>query len=393
MKKRFLIISSVILVLSSVLLWFAPDTRAESEYDRVKKLVEELEKKQKQKQQALNNLESQIKKIEKSIKELENEIKSLDHQIHEQEEKIAVKEGEIENTKAQLEEASLLLDEAIARVNEQDALLKARVRAMYETGEVSYLEVLLNADSIGDFLSRIDMMEKVVNSDIDLLTQYQANKKEVELRKEEVEAYLAQLEQEYDELNQEMETLNKLRKDKTVRVASLEADYENADKLREQEEAELAKIAKEYSDAKKKLNTLKFDGVLRWPVPDSDGITSNYGYRTHPVTGKKESMHNGLDIGAPQGTTIIAAADGEVILAEYYGTYGNTVMIDHGGGIVTLYGHIRKGGIKVKKGQKVSRGDKIAEVGATGRATGPHLHFSVIKDGVYIDPMKYLKKN
>lgn len=392
MKKRFLVVITVILTLSGALFWFAPDTQAETEYQKYKKLVEQLEKQQKQKQQEISNLEKQIKTIEKNIKQLENEIKSLDNQIAKQEEKISIKEEEIEQTKEQLEEAAQLLDEAIARVNEQDALLKSRVRAMYETGEVSYLEVLLNADSIGDFLSRIDMMEKVVNSDMDLLAQYQENKRIVEQRKAEVEQYLAKLEQEYEDLNKYMAELNDLRKSKSVMVASLEEDHENAAKEKEKLDAELAKIAKEYSDANKKLNALKFDGVLKWPVPDSDRITSSYGYRTHPVTGKKSSMHNGIDIGAPQGTKIVAAADGVVILAEYYGTYGNTVMIDHGGGVVTLYGHIRNGGIKVKKDQKVSKGDKIAEVGSTGRATGPHLHFSVIKDGVYVDPMKYFNK-
>jgi Membrane proteins related to metalloendopeptidases len=130
--------------------------------------------------------------------------------------------------------------------------------------------------------------------------------------------------------------------------------------------------------------------AFAWPVPSAHGISSEFGYRTHPLTGKL-SLHNGIDIPAPEGTPIVAAEDGKVIAASYMNDYGNTVIIDHGGGLWTLYGHIKEGGILVRVGQQVRRGQIIALVGSTGNATGPHLHFTVYKNQEAVNPMNYLR--
>ncbi|MEC0173119.1 M23 family metallopeptidase, partial [Paenibacillus graminis] len=131
------------------------------------------------------------------------------------------------------------------------------------------------------------------------------------------------------------------------------------------------------------------NGPFLLPV-GSARISSPYGVRTHPVTGEVGKMHTGTDFAVPQGTSIHAADSGTVIVAEWWSGYGYTVVIDHGGGVWTLYGHIREGGIKVSVGDRVSRGQTIAESGATGRVTGPHLHFEVRIDGKPVDPMPYL---
>lgn len=119
-------------------------------------------------------------------------------------------------------------------------------------------------------------------------------------------------------------------------------------------------------------------------------ISSNFGRRTHPVTGEVGKMHTGVDFAVGQGTTVHAAEAGTVILAEWYGGYGNAVIVDHGGGMWTLYGHLRTGGTAVKVGDHVSRGEKLAESGSTGQSTGPHLHFEVRINGSTVDPMPYL---
>lgn len=130
--------------------------------------------------------------------------------------------------------------------------------------------------------------------------------------------------------------------------------------------------------------------VLAWPVPSVHGISSGFGYRTNPITGKR-SLHNGIDIPAPKGTPIVAAENGKVIVADYMNGYGNTVIIDHGNGLWTLYGHIKEGGILVSVGQQVRRGQTIALVGSTGNATGSHLHFTVYKNQVAVNPLHYLQ--
>ncbi len=118
-------------------------------------------------------------------------------------------------------------------------------------------------------------------------------------------------------------------------------------------------------------------------------LSSGYGTRVHPITGKTKG-HTGVDLAAPQGTDIHAAEGGVVIVAEWWSGYGNTVIIDHGDNVWTLYGHIRNDGIKVEKGEHVKKGQKIAEVGSTGNSTGPHLHFEVRINGSPVDPMPYL---
>ncbi|HBI04642.1 MAG TPA: hypothetical protein DDY49_11510, partial [Paenibacillaceae bacterium] len=129
-------------------------------------------------------------------------------------------------------------------------------------------------------------------------------------------------------------------------------------------------------------------GQFVWPVRGT--ITSYYGYRSDPFNGRS-SYHDGLDIAAPGGTPIHAAASGTVTFAGTMNGYGNVVIIFHGNGLSSFYAHIRNGGIKVSKGQSVSQGQYIAQVGSTGRSTGNHLHFSVIKNGSKVDPMSYLR--
>lgn len=138
------------------------------------------------------------------------------------------------------------------------------------------------------------------------------------------------------------------------------------------------------------IENIEGNGEYLWPVPSSKRITSEFGYRTHPISGE-HSFHSGLDIGASQGDDIVAVDHGSIVLARYQGGYGNTVVIDHGDGLRTLYAHMRHGGIH-QEGQEVNRGEKIGEIGSTGNSTGPHLHIEFLEDGVPQDPGLYLNK-
>ncbi|WP_339060460.1 M23 family metallopeptidase [Tepidibacillus marianensis] len=176
-------------------------------------------------------------------------------------------------------------------------------------------------------------------------------------------------------------------------VTKLRSEQDDLSEATAEEEKLLSQLAAAQSAALKKQNKLPVaynGGQFAWPVPGHSRISSDYGWRIHPIYHTRK-FHAGIDIPAPQGSTIVAADDGVVILTSYVNGYGNTVMIDHGSGIQTMYPHIRNGGIKVSVGQKVTKGQKIAEIGSTGNSTGPHTHFEVRKNGTAVNPWTYLK--
>lgn len=354
--------------------------------------IKQLKRKQQEAKEALNQLESQMSALEKEEKTLYNELLKLDTLITETRLKIEKKEKDIEETEEKAYQAALELKEAEARVEEQEVLLKTRVRSMYESGgKVSYLEVLLGSSSFGQFLERLDFLSMIVQQDQKIIEDFIRDKELVAQKKLEIEDFLVQLEGQLGELNQLQANQQAQEKKKTLRIAEIDKTKEELARLEEEEAQNAINLANQISSKSKEIEQLKFDGEFTWPVPDSYRITSHFGLRVDPFTGAR-SGHNGTDIGAPQGTTIVAASGGVVLIAEYVRGYGNTVIIEHGNSVRTLYGHIRNGGIKVKAGQTVKKGQKIAEVGSTGRSTGPHLHFEVHEKGKQTDPMKYLKK-
>ena len=220
--------------------------------------------------------------------------------------------------------------------------------------------------------------------------------KSLEDKRNEISDLKALKQQEEDNAQEQLEAM-------LVAIADLEVSRSAAEKevqktqqaLKELEKAEdaLEADSKELEKLIRKLSSsgAYTGGVMQWPLPGYYKISSYFGMRMHPIL-KYNKMHGGIDIGAPKGTPIHAAASGKVICAAWRsGGSGNTVIIDHGGGITTLYFHIMNGGILVKEGQTVVAGDVIAKVGSTGLSTGPHLHFEVRKNGVRQDPLNYVK--
>lgn len=309
-------------------------------------------------------------------------------------------EAEVDEAEKQLKQTEQELEEAIAQVEKQDELLQKRTRLMYSNGVVSYLEVLLSATSFSDFLDRFDSLQLILQSDREMLDSFKGAQQAVEDKKLEVETQLATLEEMYAELEREEQVLIEKESEKEELITKLNAKYEQLDALHdelseisEEEERNLVKIASELSKLyaeKKRIANPYSGGKLGMPIDSSYRVTSNFGVRIHPITGKKKA-HNGIDFGAPSGTPIYAAESGVVIVSKYTSGYGNTVIIDHGNGLWTLYGHIKNKGLLVSEGDEVKRGDKIALVGSTGNSTGPHLHFEVRKNEVPVNPSSYLK--
>ena len=293
------------------------------------------------------------------------------------------------------------LEEARGLREIQYEVFRDRIRVMYMNGSIGYLEVLFNASSFSDFLSRLDFINLIAEYDrgvLDRLREIEAEIEEhvrvVERQKREVEILQAQLEKKQIELeialNQKYALLERLAGDERMYEQQI-ADWLQADRdieeliKRKEEEARRAAAAALRASLVPVTYT---GGAIAWPVPSSGRITSAYGTRPSPFTGRPE-FHTGLDIGAPTGTPIVAAEDGVVIFSGTMSSYGRTVIIDHQNGMSTLYAHASQ--LDVSVGDNVSRGQVIARVGSTGNSTGPHLHFEVRIGGVHKNPSGFLQ--
>ena len=360
-------------------------------------------------QQSINELKKSLNALRETKKKTQAEIKAKKGDLANVEQQKALYDEQTANIELSIEytvelvtqislaiaERELELAEARKREAELEELYIARVQAMEDMGDVSYLGILLQAESLAEFLSRWDAVQEIMARDQKLAGELLAARVEIEeaialleedkqeereRRRElaETQVELAVLSAEMDAMMAEyMAEMAKLMADEK-RLADAEA---KADKEIKEQEAELARIIEEQ---KKRNNTKYVGGAYTWPVPGHHTVSSKFGMRKHPVY-KVQRHHTGIDIPAPKGTKIIAANSGEIITMTKSGGYGNYIVIDHGGGQATLYAHMSSFA-KVSVGAKVKTGDVIGYVGSTGVSTGNHLHFEIIINGERVDP-------
>lgn len=395
LKKIVYSLIALVLVFSFVLL--PVSVLAESEWDKLDREIQQLQQQKEASQKAAEDIKKQISGAKQEQSVIRKELEEINKEITKSEQSLFKLERQIADTTIDAKAAAEELEEAEDRVADRDELLKTRVRLMYKNGSVGYLELLLNSTSFSDFIQRFNTMKKIVAQDKSILDDNIRDKNIIADKKEQIDTYLASLEQLFTETEELKASLRAKKEKQQYQMTALNEKVEELNGANAEEEKIIMELAAAQSKLINEKRLLQFGGgKFIWPVPESTRITSEFGVRYDPFTGV-QTGHTGIDIGRPdpngkslQGADILAAADGVVILASYVNGYGNTVMIDHGSGIWTLYGHIRNGGIMVKVGQAVARGDKIAEVGSTGRSTGPHLHFEVREDNKAVSPWKYL---
>lgn len=380
-----------LLVVVALLFTIVPPAPAQaSKVDELNRELKKIEQQMKNSQAQIKKAEQEIVTINKKEKEVEKEIESLTKEIEKKLKLIADKEEEIKTTEDQLLQTAAELEEAEKRVEDRDELLRSRVRLMYTNGAVTYLDVLFSATSFSDFLDRYRSLSLIVNQDKNILAENIKDKNFIAEAKVQIETDLAFLRDAYAELEAEKSSLQKKQNDRKVMIAQLHQRKEHLEEISEEEEKALNDAAKLKAKLYEEITKLMaHEGKFRWPLKEDYPITSNFGYRIHPIT-KKKKLHAGTDIGAPKGTHVVAAGSGVVITAKYWGGYGNAVMIDHGNGMWTLYAHLNK--IRVKEGDKVKMGQHIGDVGTTGSSTGYHLHYEVRKNSEPVDAMKYTLK-
>ena len=371
----------------------ASDSTSESIAQK-KDEINQAKEERKKLQQGLSDIKKMVASLEKSKSSLQSYVKQLDSQLMEVETKIQELKDLITEKEEEIEQTKKELEEAIEIEETQYEEMKIRIKFMYEKGNDFYLEMMLGADSFGDMLNKAQYVESISAYDRQKLEEFQLNRELIEVCKEELEEEEALLQEAKAAVEKEQANLEVLIDSKEKEITAYESDIKTQEQaikeyeeyIREQDEtiAALERALKEMGGGDRTYD----GGMFKWPAPSYTRVTSDYGWRIHPTLGVNK-FHNGVDMAAPGGSPILAAYDGTVAAAGYSSTMGNYIYLNHGSGLVTIYMHASA--LYVSAGQSVSKGDKIAAVGTTGRSTGNHLHFGVRLNGSYVSPWNYLK--
>lgn len=364
--------------------------------DEIKNKIEQSKKQQSQNEKEIKNIESQQQDVMQEKQALDNQISEIQKTIDEIESVIDESDQQVAAKNEELEAA----EERLAAVDDQ---LKQRVKSMYMNGNTSYLEILFGAESFSDLLTRVNMLKYIVDNDNKIIAEVVADKNTIEQaklvieeQKNEQEAakglQVSEKQRMEASVARQQEIMRSLEDDKD----KLRAEQENLKASEDELMREMARIEAEERERERQaaqsggsVTVTRGSGVMGWPLAVSGRITSRFGYRSDTAI----NNHTGVDIAASTGTAILAADSGTVSLVKYDARgYGNYVLISHGGGLFTLYGHCSA--TYVSPGQSVSKGQKIAAVGSTGYSTGPHLHFEVRVgggiNGKRVDPLPYI---
>ena len=353
--------------------------------------VDELQKTHDELQGQVDESNNELLNIQNDLSENMTEIESLNEKLLEYQTQIDKNSIQVNNLSESIKNIEEELNKVEKEYEEKKKALENRLVILYEIGDNKYLDVLLSSTSIGDFLSRYYLITEIAKYDSQIV--------------EEVEKQKIEIEESRKKLNSQMEEYKKAKDEEEKIQIMLEntliVKNNYISKLTQKEQELQAKIEESINELRliekeivmlttANIGTDYVGGVMAWPVPGYTRITSQFGMRTHPITGVYK-LHTGMDIGAPIGTNFIAANDGVVIKAGFNTAYGNMVIIDHGGGVSTLYAHGSE--ILVTLGQEVKKGDPILKVGMTGYTTGPHAHFEVRVNGEYVQPLNFVQAN
>lgn len=399
-KNSFLkAISFLLAVIVFMGIFITPINAKKGDTDsKIKSTKEKLDRKREESQglsEEISKLDMEMEKVAEEIDEALSKVKKI--------------EEDIEVTKGELEEAE-------NNLKEKTDLFNQRIRVMYMNGNTGYLELLLSSENIKDFLAKKDMLQSIVEYDKDLMEYMKEQRDIIDSRKEKLEVQKVNMEKSKEKLENKREELNKKNEEKKEIMNKIESDinalereHDNLVAEAKRYEAEIIKMQSKNttysgttnnvsrgtassnsgtsSSSSGKVSSSRGGGGMAWPVAGGGRVTSPFGYRNHPVLNRPK-LHTGIDIGAGAGTSVLAAQSGRVIHSGWLGSYGKVIMIDHGGGIVTLYAH--NSSLLVSNGQSVSKGQVVAKVGSTGMSTGPHLHFEVRQNGRFVNPMSWL---
>ena len=384
-------------------------------------------------QQEKKTLENDLQKAKELIdslkgskEDIQSEVEKLDKQLNEISGKVKELESRLSKKRQEIADTESALNKAKEQEKKQYRNMKKRIQFMYENGQTSYVEMLLSADSFTDFLNAVEYITQISQYDRKMLKEYQNMQVTIADTQKTLETDYASLQSLQATVQEEKQAVAALESAKKGELNDVADDLTDAQTVAKAYEAEIQaqneviaqiqaaqKRAAEQQAAQQQAQAAEENqgatdaagenqntaqnttpsgngqstGSMMWPCPSSKRVTSDYGPRTSPTNGAS-SNHKGIDIGAAYGADIVAADGGTVLVATYSSSGGNYVIIDHGGGLCTVYMHASS--LTVSAGQTVSKGQIIAKVGSTGISTGNHLHFGVTLNGVYVSPWGYV---
>lgn len=377
-KKLYIFITGIIIFV------FLLSTKSVAETKDVAELREQREILQEQ----IAENRVQLDELQVQISDLMIEIQNLNESIYKYEIEVAVLDNEISELNEKIDVVEEEFNKAEELYKKRKELLAQRMIAQYEAGEVRYLDFLLNSNGLIDFISNYYIIGEMIEYDTQLIEEYEIQKEEIEIMRQELSSYKQELKNKKDEQEKSAIVLSNIKVVKNNQMNQLTEEELDLQQQIDEYQTEERKIEVELlMILTENLGSEYVGGVLAWPVPGYTTISSNYGMRIHPISGIYK-LHTGVDVVAPSGAYFVAANDGTVVISTRSASYGNMVVIDHGGGLSTLYAHGQERLVEV--GDTVKRGEPVLTVGSTGYSTGPHAHFEVRVNGIWVNPLDYI---
>lgn len=393
MFKKYVIPVVVAALLTPNFAVLAEDEDLQNQLSDVQNRMAQESEKKAQAEAVIGSVNDKLYAIQQQLEAAQRDYQAVANELKATEEKIAATQAELEKTRA--------------RLKVREGVFTKRVRDIYMHGQLSYLDVVLGAKDFSDFSNRLELLRRIIDADITLISDIRKERAAIETAKQELETQRARQAQLRDQAAAKRDEIESRRKEQQAILYQAQNDkavaeqayneYQQssqaiAEMLRQRAADRAAQAAAAAAQASSGggggsdyYQPVSGSGAMIWPV--NGVVTSSYGYRTHPIFGTT-IYHSGIDIGVDYGTPVHAADGGVVVEAGWISGYGYAVIIDHGNGLSTLYGHNQE--LAVSEGQSVSQGQVIAYAGSTGNSTGPHVHFEVRANGDPVDPSAYL---
>ena len=350
----------------------------------------ELQEQSNQLTQALEESNNRLQAVQEQLSTNMQELQDLDNQIAQSQEELNTINTDINDLMNQIKENEEKLSKTQAEFDKIQGLLDARIIKMYETPKFEFLQVILASKNITEMLSTYYAMKELAEYDKQLLDTVKKQKEDIETTKKILAEKKKQVVTNKQSQQKKAQVLANTKKMRQYYISKLSTEEQELQAKIDEYNGQVNAIEAEIKlMALNSISTDYIGGAMTWPIPGYTTITSEYGMRVHPITGAYK-LHTGTDIGAPMGADFVSAAKGVVVKATYNAAYGNMVIIDHGGGVQTLYAHGSE--ILVQVGQEVEAGTPVLKVGSTGYSTGPHAHFEIRINGQTVNPLEYLLK-